>query len=91
MLEPRLVLEYWRSLQGSRTAQRYPRCCGQLQQGLGLQAELSPTGNGRKHWSTAIRPLNRHPDEPTLWMFDIKVSLPILAPDSAGYCQALAS
>jgi hypothetical protein len=85
MLEPRLVLEYPRSLQGSRTAQRYLRCCDQLQQGLGIQAELSSTGNRRNHRNTPIRPLNRHPDEPTPWMFYINVLLPILAPDGAHH------
>jgi hypothetical protein len=91
MLEPRLVLEYRRSLQGSRAAQRYLHCCDQLQQGLGTQANLSSIGNGRNHRSTAIRPLNRYPDEPTPWMFNINVPLPILAPNGADHRQALAS
>jgi hypothetical protein len=91
MLEPSLVLGYRRSLQGSRAAQRYLHCCDQLQQGLGTQTELLSTGNGRNHRSTAIRPLHRHPHEPTPWMLHINVLLPILAPDGADHRQALAS
>ena len=91
MLEPRLVLEYRRGLQGSRAAQRYLHCCGQLQQGLGIQAERLSTVNRWNHRSTAIRPLQRHPDEPTPWMFNVNLLLPILAPDGADHRQPLAS
>jgi hypothetical protein len=62
-----------------------------LQQGLGIQAELLSTVNRCNHRSTAIRPLDRHPDEPTSWMFNINVLLPILAPDGADHRQPLAS
>lgn len=91
MLEPRCVLECRSSFQGDRAAQRYLRCRDQLQQGSGIQTEQASTGNRRNHRSTPIRPLYRHSDEPSLWMFDINVLLPILAPDCADHRQALAS
>lgn len=91
MVEPRLTLGYRSSLRGGRAAQRYLHCCGQLQQGLGTQAELPSIGRWRNHRSGAIRPLDWHPDEPTPWMLDINGLLPILAPDGAYHRQALAS
>ena len=91
MLEPRLTLWYRRCLYGGRAVQRCLHCYGQFQQGKGTHADLPSTGYWRNHRSGAIRPLDRQPNEPTLWMLDINGLLPILAPNGAYHCQALAS